>query len=204
MENLLQPNLSLTRAARFGRLWFQKRSLSPIPLFFLLLVMPATITWTTTGYAVIVALLIGAELIRVWAVGYAGSSTRTRGDRVKDFVHAGPYRHVRNPLYIANILLYSGVGLLFGNPLMAAIIFVYSIVQYAFIVAYEEEILVGTFGVQYDEFHRRVPRWIPSLAPKIQSTGHVFNLKQALKSEKSTFYSILLMTSLFLVKKFFF
>ncbi len=204
MENVLLGNLALSPKAQIGRFWFQNRSLSPIPLFLLLLIMPAKIQWSVSGYAIIVGLLIWAESIRVWAVGYAGSSTRTRGDRVNDFVHAGPYRHVRNPLYIANILLYSITGLLFGNILLAAIIFVYSAVQYTFIVAYEEEILVSTFGAQYEEFHRRVPRWFPSISPKIQSTMHVFNLKSALKSEKSTFYSMSLMAILFLVKRSFF
>lgn len=202
MENILPGNLSLSPAARIGRFWFQKRSLSPIPLFIALLVMPPNVEWTAAGYAIILGILIWAESIRIWAVGYAGSQTRTRGDRVSDFVHAGPYRHVRNPLYIANIFLYSGAGLLFGNTILAAIIFVYSAIQYAFIVAYEEEILVGTFGVAYDEFHRRVPRWIPSIQPRIQATPHTFSLKQALLSEKSTFYSISAMGLLFIAKKF--
>lgn len=194
-------NLALSSKAQIGRFWFKNRSLSPIPLFLLLILMPAKIQWSVSGYSIIVGLLIWAETLRIWAVGYAGSSTRTRGDRVNDFVHAGPYRHVRNPLYIANILLYSVTGLLFGNTLLACIIFFYSAIQYHFIVAYEEEILISTFGSQYEEFHRRVPRWIPSLSAKIHSTPHVFNLKQALKSEKSTFYSILLMAVLFFVKR---
>ena len=201
MENVLLGNLALSSKAQIGRFWFKNRSLSPIPLFLLLVLMPAKIEWSVAGYTILIGLLIWSESIRIWAVGYAGSSTRTRGDRVNDFVHAGPYRYVRNPLYIANILLYTFTGLLFGNALMAAIIFVYSSVQYTFIVAYEEEILVSTFRTQYEEFHRRVPRWIPSFSPKIHSTPHVFSLRQSLKSEKSTFYSITLMAILFFVKR---
>jgi len=112
MEN---SAILLSPAVRLGRRWFKWRSLSPLPLFFLLVLLPAQ--FHPMGLE-LVAVLVGiflAEAIRVWAVGYAGSATRTRGDNVPSLVHAGPYTHVRNPLYVANILMYTLAGVLFGN-----------------------------------------------------------------------------------------
>ena len=106
---------SSSAMVRMGRRWFKLRSLSPLPLFFFLsCFLPIFIPSRLVVSLVLLGIIV-AESIRVWAVGYAGSATRTRGETVSDFVHAGPYRFVRNPLYVANILLYTLCGLLFGS-----------------------------------------------------------------------------------------
>jgi len=148
----------------------------------------------------VAAAILAAESIRVWAVGYAGSATRTRGDKVNELVVAGPYRHVRNPLYVANILLYTLCAVLFGFLYLSIAIFIFSCLQYTFIVAFEEEILGRTFGAKYAKFCAEVPRWFISALPRCEGTGHHFELKRALRSERSTFYSILAMAILFFVK----
>lgn len=147
--------------------------------------------------------IVLAESIRVWAVGYAGSATRTRGDTVSDFVHAGPYRFVRNPLYVANILLYTLCGLLFGSLVVTLIIFAYSCIQYVFIVAFEENVLSQTFGKVYADYVSKVPRWLVSSVPCCESSGHTFNLGRALRSERSTFYSMSIMAVIYLAKQYF-
>lgn len=185
---------------RVGRFWFQRRSFSPVPLFLLLVLMPPNFVPTATQKLLLLLGILLAESIRVWAVGFAGSKTRTRGDKVDQLVHAGPYRFVRNPLYVANILLYTFCGLFFGFTYLSAFIFVYSCLQYYFIVSFEESILSTTFGASYAQFCKLVPRWLVSFKPLCPSSEHIFSLQKALRSERSTFYSMAAMTVLYLLK----
>lgn len=189
-------------SAQIGRTWFRWRSFSPVPLFLMLFLLPADFICSNLQYGLLVAGVVLAEGLRLWAVGYAGSTTRTRGDTVQQLVHAGPYRYVRNPLYIANIVMYTLCGVIFGFRLLSLFIFVYSSVEYFFIVSFEEQILSKTFGQSYLEYMRSVPRWVPALRPACSSSEHHFSFLQALKSEKSTFYSMGAMVIGFLIKSF--
>ncbi|NDG28266.1 MAG: isoprenylcysteine carboxylmethyltransferase family protein [Proteobacteria bacterium] len=189
--------------ARIGRAWFKVRSYSPIPLFLLLVILPPHFTPTPLQMAAAVLGIIGAEALRIWSVGYAGSATRTRGDSVPQLVHAGPYRFVRNPLYLANIAMYTCAGLIFGFSGLSALIFLFSAIEYIFIVAFEEETLHQLFGKSYENYCEKVPRWSPSFHPLIESTGQTFSLLKALRSERSTFFSLAMMGFLFVVKKAF-
>jgi len=187
--------------AKIGRVWFRFRSYSPIPLFLLLVILPQDFRPNLFQTSVAILGIFLSEALRIWSVGYAGSATRTRGDLVPQLVHAGPYRHVRNPLYVANILMYTCAGIAFGFSGLSVLIFLVSAVEYIFIVAFEEETLLATFGTDYENFCEKVPRWIPSAAPVIQSTGQTFSLERALRSERSTFLSLSMMAVLLIVKK---
>lgn len=187
-------------AVRVGRWWFQNRSLSPVPLFLLMIFLPPDTRWSPGVLAAIVVGLLLSESIRVWAVGFAGSATRTRGTTVPELVHAGPYRYVRNPLYVANILLYTLCSLMFGFYWLTLFVFVYSCVQYAFIVRFEEELLHRSFGPSYGEYTLSVPRWAVGFFPRYRSSSHTFDLARGLRSERSTIYSMTAMTVLFVIK----
>ena len=200
MEAIAETHLS--GAVRLGRWWFQRRSLSPLPFFALMIVSPSDFSWTGIGVLLPIAGIVLSESVRIWAVGYAGSATRTRGDSVPDLVHAGPFRFVRNPLYLANILLYTGCGWLFGFIWITVVTFLYSCLQYGFIVRYEENILLRHFGARYQWYCERVSRWLPALSPRIQATCQKFDLRAALRSEQSTFLSMAVMGVAFLVKRF--
>ncbi len=97
------------------QLFFKLRSYTPIPLLVLLLITakPALgpFIWG------LIFMFIG-EMIRLWAVAYAGGATRTRHVGAPLLVTSGPFAYTRNPLYIANTLIYVGVVFLAGgNPL---------------------------------------------------------------------------------------
>lgn len=185
---------------RIGHAWFRWRSLSPVPFFLALLLLPPDFRWAGPGALVPLVGLLAAEGLRIWAVGYAGSATRTRGTGVGDLVHAGPYRYVRNPLYVANILLYTLCGVLYGFVGVSAGLFLWSCAQYHFIVEFEEETLVRVYGERYEEYRCRVPRWLPSPWPAVEATPQTFDLWAAVRSERSTLAAMALLLALRLLK----
>ena len=79
-------------------------------------------------------------------------------------VTEGIFRHCRNPLYVGNILMLLGVGIL-ANSLVYVIIFIpLFLFIYQAIVLAEENFLRGKFGEGFDAYCTRVNRWFPSLA----------------------------------------
>jgi protein-S-isoprenylcysteine O-methyltransferase Ste14 len=76
-------------------------------------------------------------------------------------VVGGPFRWVRNPGYLGVMGLVVGEGLLYGSPRVLVWAALLWAAFHAFVLLYEEPALRGTFGREYDEYCRRVPRWIP-------------------------------------------
>ncbi len=185
---------------RWGRTWFRLRSYSPIPFLVLFVLLPSEVSWPKPVFAGLVLIALAGEALRLWAVGYAGSVTRTRGDQVPVLVHAGPYRWCRNPLYIGNFLIYVAIGFLFGFVWLTLAFGCYTILQYFLITEYEESLLENTFGAAYENYRAKVPRWVPGISRKIESSPHAFRLGNAIKSEKSTLLAILILGILIAVK----
>jgi len=118
------------------------------------------------------------EVIRMWAVGYSGVTTR--GDEVTApaLVTAGPYAYVRNPLYAGNVVTAAGFALAFTGKNSPAARFALvtgalaaMLGVYAVIVPHEEEYLRATFGVAFEEYVARVPRIVPALEPSEPQHG---------------------------------
>ncbi|MCU7496598.1 MAG: isoprenylcysteine carboxylmethyltransferase family protein [Ignavibacteria bacterium] len=167
---------------------FKYRSYTPIPFLVLMLLFRAP-----NIYSIIIGLLVAVsgEMIRLWGVSYAGSETRTTGSVGGTYlVISGPFAHVRNPLYVGNILLYMGIGImsmaLFPYLQVAAFVFFY--LQYKFIINEEEGYLKKAFGAQYEEYYRNVPRFLPRLTAykNNQVTQPRYDIAAGLKSERRT------------------
>jgi protein-S-isoprenylcysteine O-methyltransferase Ste14 len=78
-------------------------------------------------------------------------------------VSTGIFSHCRNPLYVGNILMLLGVGILANSMIYVAIIMPLFLFIYQAIVLAEENFLRGKFGADFDAYCARVNRWIPSL-----------------------------------------
>ncbi|MCB0416535.1 MAG: isoprenylcysteine carboxylmethyltransferase family protein [Bdellovibrionaceae bacterium] len=189
-----------TPAFQLGRIWFKYRGYSPVPVLLFVLLMPVVFAPSPLVSLALIVLILASEAIRIWAVGYAGSVTRTRGDAVNSLVCAGPFRYVRNPLYIANVTMYVSWSVLFGVGPYAALAALFFAVQYSLIVRYEEGILTETFGEAYAAYQQKVPRWLPRLTPAVPGSEHVFDLPAALRSERSTFLAMLLTAAAYWLK----
>ncbi len=79
----------------------------------------------------------------------------------KHLVVSGWYRYVRNPIYVAVVAVILGQGLLLWNFGLIAYGAAIWLAFHVFVLLYEEPVLRSTFAVEYEEFCRRVPRWIP-------------------------------------------
>jgi len=73
----------------------------------------------------------------------------------------GPYRWVRNPIYIAALLVVLGEAWLFLSLSLLKYAVVMAIFFHLFVTGYEEPTLYRRFGETYAEYRRTVPRWIP-------------------------------------------
>ncbi len=78
-------------------------------------------------------------------------------------VSTGIFSHCRNPLYVGNILMLLGVGILANSLVYVAIIMPLFLFIYQAIVLAEEHFLRGKFGTDFDAYCAKVNRWVPSL-----------------------------------------
>ena len=167
---------------------FKYRSYTPIPFLLVMFFYENANIWSLiVGFVIALA----GELIRLWGVSWAGSETRTTGTVGGAFlVVSGPFAHVRNPLYLGNILMYVGLGVMSYAlfPYLQVVALVYFMFQYHMIVKEEEEYLKKTYGKSYEEYVNKVPRFIPRLFPyKFKGIEQpTFKLNAGLKSEKRT------------------
>ena len=109
---------------------FKKRSYTPIPIVLVILYF-SQLSYPFWVYGA--TFIVFGELIRLNAVRYAGGRTRTTKVGANSLCTSGPYSRTRNPLYIGNVFIYSGVVLLSGGiymfQLLAVVVF-YFIFQY--------------------------------------------------------------------------
>ena len=174
--------------SQLAKKFFNYRSYTPIPFLILMLVFEnASVTTLIIGF--IIALF--GELIRLWGVSWAGSETRTTGGVGGTFlVISGPFAFVRNPLYVGNILMYTGLGVMSYAlfPYLQIIAILFFVLQYHLIVKEEESFLEKKFGDAYQKYLINVPRFIPRLTPyKIDGVEQpAFKLGMGLRSETRT------------------
>jgi len=136
---------------------------------------------------------IAGELLRCWAVGYSGVTTREDHVVAPELVTGGPYAYVRNPLYVGNFITAAGFALAFtgGNSagkklgLIAASLGTMAAV-YSIIVPYEEQYLRAEFGEPYERYCETVPQIVPALEPAGEQRGE-WKPEVIAKAETNTF-----------------
>ena len=168
--------------------FFNYRSYTPIPFLLVMFFFENANIWSLIiGFII----ALSGELIRLWGVSWAGSETRTTGDVGGTFlIISGPFGHVRNPLYVGNILMYVGLGIMSFAlfPYLQIVALLFFIIQYHFIVSEEENYLRKTYGKDYEDYTKNVPRFFPRLTSykKEGVEQPSFEIKKGLKSETRT------------------
>lgn len=124
-------------------------------------------TSTIVVIAVATLALLLAALVRTWATAYLGSDVVYDKDLHSERVVAdGPYRYVRNPLYLGTWLLTAAISVLMppGGALFALVTVTLLIVAW---VLAEERKLIMERGEAYTAYLKKVPRFFPAIMPRI-------------------------------------
>ncbi len=121
---------------------------------------PGESPWQPIG---VIPLAIGGAIL-LWC--WAGFITEGRGtpapyDPPRRLVSGALYAWVRNPMYVAITVLLIGEAILFWSPALLLVAAVTWLAFHIFVVLYEEPGLRMRFGASYEQYTRRVPRWVP-------------------------------------------
>lgn len=103
--------------------------------------------------------LLAASCITVFIV--RGRGTPAPFDPPRQFVATGPYRYVRNPMYLGAIGVLLGSALMVGSAAIALLAIGFWGLMECFVLFYEEPALEERFGQTYVEYKSQVHRWIP-------------------------------------------
>jgi protein-S-isoprenylcysteine O-methyltransferase Ste14 len=104
---------------------------------------------------------LGLFIWCVWDFATRGRGTLAPWDAPRTLVATGPYRVVRNPMYVAVLTVLAGEAILFRSVAVAVWLALMLIAFHAFVLLYEEPTLERAFDETYRAYRRRVPRWIP-------------------------------------------
>jgi protein-S-isoprenylcysteine O-methyltransferase Ste14 len=153
--------------------WNYWLHLDSIRTWQLLAAWPARSGWISFSAATIVVLLLGilcaftAAFLRTWATAYLGPSivqdSSMHGEGV---VASGPYRHLRNPLYLGTFIHTFALALLM--PPSGALFCIVAVFLFQLrLIAGEESFLTTKLGEPYLAYRTKVPSLIPAITPRV-------------------------------------
>ena len=109
-------------------------------------------------------LLIFGLVLVVWCLvtfAFVGKGTAAPFDPPRQLVVVGPYRFVRNPIYIGAVVAMLGAALVLWSWWLILYALVVLSVTHVLVILYEEPHLRRVFGQPYEDYLRTVHRWIP-------------------------------------------
>ena len=185
-----------------GHFLFRYRN-QAFPILILLLFLsspPPSEIWgsaTLEGAVDVIAVLIALSglALRTTVIGYAYIKRGGLDKKVyaKNLVTEGLFGICRNPLYVGNLLIYTGVFLMHGNPWVASIGIASFLFMYQCIVYAEEDYLQTKFGDGYKAYCADVSRWLPRSGKFAKATeGMAFSLNRVIAKDYSTIASTLI------------
>jgi protein-S-isoprenylcysteine O-methyltransferase Ste14 len=98
----------------------------------------------------------------IFTFALIGRGTPAPFDAPRRLVVAGPYRWVRNPMYIGAGLALLGAAVFFGSFGLALYAIAFWSAAHLFVLYYEEPVLRHRFGAEYEDYARTRRRWIPT------------------------------------------
>jgi protein-S-isoprenylcysteine O-methyltransferase Ste14 len=155
--------LVIARAATYAALF----------IGFVLVFLPAQVLrWSgivrpaALGAPQIGAMIVGATgaILALWCVftfALVGKGTPAPFDPPRRLVVAGPYRLVRNPMYVGAALALGAAALFYGSLALVGFTGLFLVATHLFVIGYEEPTLRRLFGPEYESYCGRVPRWWP-------------------------------------------
>ncbi len=116
-----------------------------------------------TGFVGIPLFVLGAFVVLACVVSFvvSGKGTPAPFDPPRLFVASGPYRFLRNPMYVGALLVLTGYGLVARSPSVLGLAALAALVFHFFVVLVEEASLARRFGESYAAYRRVTNRWLP-------------------------------------------
>ncbi len=168
---------SLWSFVQNGSGWFLLSSALTRPLY-----QHFALVWDAVLGAMILLAVAGAAL-RVWGAAYLGASTVQRGGMVSDeLVADGPFRWVRNPLYLGTILHTIAFAFVMRPEAGVLCVALITLMQFRQI-GREEPYLEERLGGPYRAYLVRVPRLTPPFTPRLPPGTSRPRWKQGVLSE---------------------
>lgn len=160
-----------------GSLWFRIANTLSKPLY-----QNFALDWNSVLVVMILFAATGAGL-RTWGASYLGATTVQRGGMVGDRIVAeGPYRFVRNPLYLGTLLHTVALAMLMRPEAAALCVALIAVAQFR-LIGREEPYLRERMGEPYAAYLAQVPRFIPSFRPRTAPGSSHPQWKQGVLSE---------------------
>ncbi len=89
-----------------------------------------------------------------------GRGTPAPFDPPREFVACGPYRFVRNPMYVGATAVMLGAGLILSSFSVVMLALAFLLIMHLVVVLYEEPALASKFGTTYQQYRSSVHRWL--------------------------------------------
>jgi len=102
----------------------------------------------------------------VFTLVFIGKGTPAPFDPPRNLVIRGPYRFVRNPMYIGAGMTLAGAALYYQSLSIFIYTCLFFLATHLFVVLYEEPTLRRTFRDEYEAYFDRVSRWLPRPSKK--------------------------------------
>ena len=117
------------------------------------------------GFVGVAFFALGAVIVLSCVVFFVveGRGTPAPFDPPREFVASGPYRFVRNPMYLGALLVLSGFGLYARSPSVLGLVALAALLAHLFVLFVEEPSLSRRFGETYAAYRRGTNRWLPRL-----------------------------------------
>jgi protein-S-isoprenylcysteine O-methyltransferase Ste14 len=130
------------------------------------IVAPATIRVPQVAAMILVAVGTVIALWCMFTFVFIGKGTPAPFDPPRKLVVRGPYRFVRNPMYIGAGTTLAGAALYYESLSILIYYGLFFLITHLFVVLYEEPTLRRTFGDDYEAHCGRVNRWWLSINPR--------------------------------------
>ena len=193
---------------KLGNFLFRNRN-GIFPLFYLMLFVPSWEVFPNSVTAMIIgfSVTIIGQVVRVITIGlvYIIRGGKDRRVYAEDLVTTGVFSHCRNPLYVGNILILVGLGIASNSLLFMAVFTPLFLFFWQAIVLAEENYLRNKFGEQYDEYCKRVNRWLINLNGLGKTLASMqFKWKRVIIREYNSTYIWMTGAVLIVMKHFYF
>ena len=130
---------------------------------FAIVVWPARIGASQIGGILICGAGAAIGLLCVFNFALIGRGTPAPFAPPRRLVTRGPYRFVRNPMYMGVGVFFAGAAVFYQSNVLLAYVVLFVTASHFFVVLYEEPTLRRTFGSEYSKYCSRVARWWPHL-----------------------------------------